>query len=277
MSYDRHLRLRALEYAKDGHLLTQTAAVFKINISTIIAWKRRYEATGDVKVKIRRPVNKKIIPEKLIKYVEEHPDAYLKEIAEVFGCHPSSAMKRLRKLRLREKKSTFYKEQNPKQVEAYLEKIKDISKEKFVYIDETGLQTQMYRQYARSKRGKRVNIRISGKRHARIGLVAAQCESALLAPHTYSGTMKASVFEEELLKKLQKDHLIIMDNAAFHKKEVLYKIVKKYSQELIFLPPYSPEYNPIEHTWSALKRKVAGCVHLYGSVSQALDAVLKGN
>ena len=93
--------------------------------------------------------------------------------------------------------------------------------------------------------------------------------------------MKAAVFEnwfeEELLKKLPKDHVIIMDNAAFHKKEVLYQIVKKYSQELIFLPPYSPEYNPIEHTWSALKRKVAGSVHLYSSVSQALDAVLKGN
>ena len=68
-----------------------------------------------------------------------------------------------------------------------------------------------------------------------------------------------------------------MDNAAFHKKEVLYQIAKKYSQELIFLPPYSPEYNPIEYTWSALKRKVAGCVHLYSSVSQALDAVLEGN
>ena len=139
----------------------------------------------------------------------------------------------------------------------------------------------MYRQYARSKHGKRVNIRISGKRHARIGLVAAQCEGALLAPHTYSGTMKAAMFEdwfeEELLKKLPKDHVIIMDNASFHKKESLQKLAGKYSQTLIFLPPYSPEYNPIEHTWSALKRKVAGCVHLYGSVSLALDAVLKGN
>ena len=93
--------------------------------------------------------------------------------------------------------------------------------------------------------------------------------------------MKASVFEdwfeEELLKKLPKEHVIIMDNAAFHKKEVLYQIAKRYSQRLIFLPPYSPEYNPIEHTWSALKRKVAGCVHLYSSVSQGLDAVLEGN
>ena len=119
----------------------------------------------------------------------------------------------------------------------------------------------MYRKYAHSKRGKLVNIRISGKRHARIGLVAAQREGALLAPHTYSGTMKASLFEkwfeDELLKDLPKEHVIIMDNAAFHKKEVLQNLARKYSRTLIFLPPYSPEYNPIEHTWSALKRKVA--------------------
>ena len=64
MPYDRDLRLRALEYAKEGHSWTQTAGVFKVNISTIIAWKRRYEATGDVKIKVHCPVNKKIIPEK---------------------------------------------------------------------------------------------------------------------------------------------------------------------------------------------------------------------
>ncbi len=85
--------------------------------------------------------------------------------------------------------------------------------------------------------------------------------------------MKASVFEdwseEELLKKLPKDHVIIMDNAAFHKKEVLQNLAGKYSQALIFLLPYSPEYNPIEHKRSALKQKVACCVHLYDSVSLA--------
>jgi len=114
MSYDRDLRLRALEYAKEGHSLTQTASVFKINISTIIAWKRRDEATGDVKIKVRCPVNKKIIPEKLIKYVEEHPDVYLKEIAEVFGCHPSSVLKRLRKLGItRKKRAHFTKNKTP--------------------------------------------------------------------------------------------------------------------------------------------------------------------
>ena len=104
MAYDRDLRLRAIKYTEEGHTLAQAAAVFKVNIGTLIGWRKRYRATGDVKIKIRCPVNKKIIPEKLIKYVEEHPDAYLKEIAEVFGCHPYSVLKRLRKLGITRKK-----------------------------------------------------------------------------------------------------------------------------------------------------------------------------
>ena len=83
-------------------------------------------------------------------------------------------------------------------------------------------------------------------------------------------------FEQDLINELAYGSVLIMDNASFHRKYVLYEIMKKYPRTLIFLPPYSPEYNPIELKWSALKRKVASGVHLYGSVSQALDEVLKG-
>ncbi len=108
----------------------------------------------------------------------------------------------------------------------------------------------------------------------------ALCEGALLAPHTYSGTMKASVFEDWLENKLlsclpQRD-IIIMDNAAFHKKEVLQNLAGKYSKTLIFLPPYSSEYNPIEHTWKALTRNIAGQIHLHSPVATALDAIVQG-
>ena len=113
MAYDRDLRLRAIKYTEEGHTLAQAAAVFKVNIGTLIGWRKRYRATGDVKMKIRCPVNKKIIPEKLIKYVEEHPDAYLKEIAEVFGCHPSSVLKQLRKLGITRKKEHLLQRTSP--------------------------------------------------------------------------------------------------------------------------------------------------------------------
>ena len=55
------------------------------------------------------------------------------------------------------------------------------------YIGETGIQTQMYRQYVRSKRGKWLNIRISGKQHTRIGLVAAECAGKLIALFSMEG------------------------------------------------------------------------------------------
>ena len=90
-----------------------------------------------------------------------------------------------------EKKSSFSKEQDPEKVAAYLEKIKDIPDEKLVYVDKTGIETQLFRQCACSPRGKRVNMCISSKRNARIGLVAAQCKGKLVAPFTYKGTMKA--------------------------------------------------------------------------------------
>ena len=78
----------------------------------------------------------------------------------------------------------------------------------------------MYRQYALSKRGKCV---LTASTMLELGLLR---HYLLLAPHTSSGTMKASLFEkwfeEEVLKKLPKEHIIIIDNAAFYKKEVLY-------------------------------------------------------
>ena len=156
--------------------------------------------------------------------------------------------------------------------------MKEIPEEKLVYADETGIETQLYRQYARRLRGKRVNMLIRGKRHERISLAVGQCRGKIVAPFTYGGTMKAPLFEQwfkdKLLKALPRGLVIIMDNAAFHKKEILHGITKEYSQTLIFLPPYSPEHNPIEYAWIALKRNIASKVHRYGSVAETLDVIL---
>ena len=96
----------------------------------------------------------------------------------------------------------------------------------------------MYCQYALRRRGMRVNISMSGKHPPRIRLIAAQCEDAVVAPHTHNRTMKASgvekCFGDKLLKKLPKEHVVIMDNAAFHKKEVLHQIAKKILADLDF-------------------------------------------
>ena len=59
-----------------------------------------------------------------------------------------------------------------------------------------------------------------------------------------------------------------------NKKEALYAIIANTSHTLLFLPPYSPDLNPIEHYWSALKRNLAAQAHRYHSVAQTLDSLL---
>lgn len=115
MAYSRDLKLRAVAYVEEGHNMNQTAAVFKVHISTVIRWVEQYKKTGDVKNKVRKPVNKKINPEELVAYVQEHPDAYLKEIAQKFGCCPAAVLRRLRKLGItRKKRVLFTRNKTPK-------------------------------------------------------------------------------------------------------------------------------------------------------------------
>ena len=91
-----------------------------------------------------------------------------------------------------------------------------------------------------------------------MGIVAAQLNKKIIAPLEYSGTMKNDLFEywfsNQLLPILPGDSVIVMDNASFHRKKQLFSIAQKYKHRLIFLPPYSPELNPIEKFWNQLKR-----------------------
>jgi len=86
MSYDIKFRRRALEYWEADHSKRATAAVFKVSTSTLQTWKSKLNETGTLEVKQRDPTWRKIEPARLKEYLKQHPDAYLKEIAEEFGC-----------------------------------------------------------------------------------------------------------------------------------------------------------------------------------------------
>ena len=157
-----------------------------------------------------------------------------------------------------EKKTPRYQEQAQQKVAAYQEQIKDISPEAIAYVDECGIDTYLYREYGYAPRGQQVFGRISGRKYKRCGIVAAQMGDKILAPFQYSGTMNSSLFEywftQQLLPSLQKGTVIVMDNASFHSKKRLIFAAQNAGCNLLFLPPYSPELNPIEHFWAWLKR-----------------------
>lgn len=161
-------------------------------------------------------------------------------------------------VRSQEKKTTRYQEQEEQRVAAYQEQIKDIPPEKIAYVDECGIDTYLYREYGYASRGQQVFGRISGRRYQRCGIVAAKMGNQIIAPFQYSGTMDSRLFDfwfsHQLLPSLDKGTVIVMDNASFHSKKRLTAAAQSVGCTLLFLPPYSPELNPIEKFWAWLKR-----------------------
>ena len=159
------------------------------------------------------------------------------------------------------KKTTRYQEQDSEKVAEYEAKIKDVPQNKRSYIDEAGFDSYLLREYARAPKGQKIYEKIKGRKYQRTSIVAALCGRKIIAPLEYQGTMHGDFFEEwfekQLLPELSEGDVIILDNASFHRKKRLYKIAKVHNIKIIFLPPYSPELNPIEHFWHWLKKTTA--------------------
>ena len=90
----------------------------------------------------------------------------------------------------------------------------------------------------------------------------------------YEGTTDSILFEfwfeKYLLPCLPDNAVIVMDNASFHRKNKLLEIAKNYKKKLIFLPPYSPELNPIEKFWAWLKQHLRKNLYLFDSLDDAI-------
>lgn len=141
------------------------------------------------------------------------------------------------------------------------------------YIDETGINKYLYREYAYALRGEKVYGDVPGKKYERVSIVAAKCGDEIIERHEYSGTMNSRLFEfwfAMLLKVIPRGSVIIMDNASFHRKKILQKMAKKVGCRLIFLPAYSPDFNPIEHIWANLKNWLAHHAKNFNLLSDAI-------
>ena len=125
-------------------------------------------------------------------------------------------------------------------------------------MDESGIDTYLYREYGYAPRGQQVFGQVRGRKYQRCGIVAAQMGDRILAPFQYNGTMDSRLFEfwfsNQLLPSLEQGTVIVMDNASFHSKKRLLLAAQNAGCRVLFLPPYSPELNPIELFWAWLKR-----------------------
>ena len=119
-------------------------------------------------------------------------------------------------------------------------------------------------------RGKKVYGEVSGKRYKRLNIISAQCGNKKIAPFVYDWGTTAAWFEWYLCPLLPNSKVIVMDNAMFHRKAILEKIAAFYGLHIIWLPPYSPDYNHIELLWANLKKWLKSFASAFASIQDAV-------
>jgi transposase len=125
-----------------------------------------------------------------------------------------------------------------------------------------------------AEKGKRVLLKIAGRKFERLNIVAAKSATRLIAPMVYRESMTAPFFEgwfeQALCPNLKPNSVVVLDNARFHRKDKLEEIAAKFGQRIIFLPPYSPELNLIEKFWATLKEWLRKNAKLFDSLFDAV-------
>ena len=145
---------------------------------------------------------------------------------------------------------------------------------KLYYVDECGIEEYIHREYGYAPIGEIIEGKISGKRYKRTNIVAAKCCDRIVAPMIYTGTTDSTLFEywfeHALLKSVPRYSIIILDNAAFHRKSALANLAQSADCEVLFLPPYSPDFNIIEKFWAWLKSRLRKILPIYSCFDDAL-------
>ena len=150
-----------------------------------------------------------------------------------------------------------------------------------VFIDETGANTKMARLHGRAPRGERLRVPIPHGHWKTTTFIGALRLTGMTAPMVLDGPMTAEWFlaytEQVLVPTLRSGDVVILDNLPAHKGIAARAAVEAAGATLLFLPPYSPDFNPIENAFAKLKtllRKAAARTvdQLWRVIGESLDA-----
>jgi transposase len=124
-------------------------------------------------------------------------------------------------------------------------------------MDESGIEHRLFRKHCRAPRGTRVYETISGACRKRTSVIGAWHEGQFLAPFVLNGACDSHVmdayFSKILFPELPPKSIVVLDNASFHRASHVEELARERDIEVLYLPAYSPDLNPIEHFWAHLK------------------------
>lgn len=127
-----------------------------------------------------------------------------------------------------------------------------------MFLDESGANTQMTRRYGRSLVGQRLVCPVPQGHYQTTTLIAAVRLQGPQAPWMFDGPLDGELFlawvKQGLVPGLHRDDVVILDNLATHKVAGVQAAIEAVGARLEYLPPYSPDFNPIENLWSKVKQ-----------------------
>lgn len=151
-----------------------------------------------------------------------------------------------------------------------------------IFVDETGTNLRLTRRYGRAKRGQRVVGTVPRNHGPNVTVIAAMDQAGLLGEMTLTGALDGPAFElyitRILLPQVWPGDVVIWDNLSVHKRRQARRWVEAAGAQVLFLPPYSPDFNPIELAFNKLKTRLRGSAartrtDLEAAITLALAAI----
>jgi transposase len=133
-----------------------------------------------------------------------------------------------------------------------------VDAERLVFLDESGAQTNMVRLRGRCPVGERLVTKVPHGHWKTSTMISAIRLSGPFAPAVFNGPTDTDVFrayvQQVLIKELQPGDVVVMDNLRPHKAAGIRQAIESVGARVLYLPPYSPDFNPIEAMWSKIKQ-----------------------
>ncbi|KAL4258543.1 Transposase IS630-like protein [Pleurotus pulmonarius] len=269
------IKLRALYLLSIGYLTEDVCDILGVSDSSLQRWKANQEQHGSVipppGVTRGRPRTLNAdMTHSLITLLKDAPDMYLDEIQDWIAATQDSGLSRSGIAKILADCGMTYKllhkaaaERNDEARAEWKAKVNaHYVAEQIVVVDESSKDERtLYRRYGRAPVGQRADLAAPFVRGERYSLVAAMGLEGYLATRVVEGSVDGDEFMDfiinEVLPKMNRfplpNSVLIMDNCAIHKSSILRELIEDQGIVLVFLPPYSPDLNPIEESFSCVK------------------------
>jgi transposase len=161
-----------------------------------------------------------------------------------------------------------------------------LSQRRFVFVDESGVNTAMTRRYGRAPRGERAVDAAPRNYGSHTSVIGAVGLRGLVATLTVEGAVDTLCFdayaEQVLAPQLRRGDVVVLDNLGAHRASRIEEVAAGRGAQVLWLPPYSPDFSPIEQCWSKIKAFLRGAKartndELNRALAQAIKLVTKAD